>query len=285
MNCLICDEQLVSSSVLCTPCGHYYCRDCVKELVQAFTRDESLYPLRCCQQPIPTGDVVPFITLSLKKLFDTKHAEFSVLSKDRIYCCNPTCSAFLGSSIGKEQQAGVICTAMGCSTSTCPRCKEAAHPNYSDCTENKSTIALRALARTEGWQTCPRCHTLIELDLGCYHMTCRCRTQFCYLCAVPWKGCLCPQWEERRLLETAEMRVENQFGARANVMRTAAPAQFRQRVRQVVERLRENHDCDRHNWKYRPGGGRCEECHFMLPTYLLVSGFTHSILNCMFDNV
>ena len=276
MHCLICNDQLVSSLVLDTPCGHFYCRGCVRDLVQAFTRDESLYPLRCCQKPIPISAIVPFISFTLKKLFDTKNAEFSVPSNNRIYCCNPTCSTFLGSSVGREQEAGVLCSERQCSTSTCPRCKEAAHPNYPDCTMNRSTTELQALARAEGWQTCPGCHALVELDHGCYHMTCRCRAQFCYLCAVPWKSCTCPQWEENRLIATAELRVQNQFGARAVEMRAAAPAQFEQRVRRAAEILREDHHCDQHNWKYRPGGGRCEECHYMLSNFLLVSVLTHS---------
>ena len=77
-------------------------------------------------------------------------------------------------------------------------------------------------------------------------------------------------------MATAQMRIENQFGARAVQMRAAAPAQFEQRVRRAAETLRVNHDCDRHNWNYRPGGGQCEECHFRLPNFLLVSVLTHS---------
>ena len=233
-------------------------------LVDHFTKDESLFPLRCCQSPIPVSDVIPFISSALKSLFLAKHAEFSVLSKDRIYCVIPTCSTFLGSSEGLATSA-VQCPR--CRQSTCPRCKQAAH-GEEDCVVNASTIQLRALARQLGWQTCPGCHTLVELQVGCYHMTCRCRTQFCYLCAVPWKGCTCPQWEERRLLETAQLRVENELGAQA--FRNTGADALRLRVQERVRTLRQNHDCQQHSWRYRHGGGRCEECHFELPQYLLV---------------
>ena len=37
---------------------------------------------------------------------------------------------------------------------------------------------------------------MIELNHGCFHMTCRCKTQFCYRCGAQWKTCSCPQWEE-----------------------------------------------------------------------------------------
>jgi hypothetical protein len=39
----------------------------------------------------------------------------------------------------------------------------------------------------------------VELSTGCFHMTCRCKAQFCYLCAARWKSCACVQWNERRL--------------------------------------------------------------------------------------
>lgn len=45
---------------------------------------------------------------------------------------------------------------------------------------------------------------MIELTTGCFHMTCRCKTQFCYLCSSPWKTCQCPRWDEQRLVTRAE---------------------------------------------------------------------------------
>jgi len=42
-------------------------------------------------------------------------------------------------------------------------------------------------------------------------MTCRCRTEFCYLCKALWKSCRCPQWDEARLFAAAERRVDAQL--------------------------------------------------------------------------
>jgi len=271
------------SSALQTPCRHSYCQACVRNLVELFTRDESLFPLRCCQKTIPISTVVPHISSALRRVFEAKHAEFSVLSKDRIYCCNPTCSAFLGSAQGKEYQAEVLCTSSTCRTSTCPRCKQAGHPADPDCTVNRATIELRSLARAQGWQTCPGCHTIVELNVGCYHMTCRCRTEFCYLCAVPWKGCACPQWDEDRLFATAQQRVENEMGEQERVQ--IAPAALQSRVQRRVEDLRVNHHCESHSWTYRHGGGMCEECYFHLPSYLLVSSSGFRRVSRFPDNV
>jgi len=54
------------------------------------------------------------------------------------------------------------------------------------------------------------CRFFVELEVGCYHMTCRCGHEFCYLCTSRWKTCSCPQWDEGRLLQQARRQVEVQ---------------------------------------------------------------------------
>lgn len=253
-----------SNLALHASCNHYYCRDCVTSLVENFTRDETLFPLRCCKEPIPIAKVDAFITPALRALFLLKHTEFSVLSKDRVYCSSPTCSAFLGSSDGIVEP-GIICYA--CQTSTCPRCKQAEHSGE-DCAANTAIVELRAIGRTNGWQTCPGCHALVELSHGCYHMTCRCRAEFCYVCAVPWKNCACAQWDENRLLEAAQQRHVNQHGARG--VGGMAPDVWDQGLQELQDVMRNDHECDRHVWKQRPGGGSCEECNWEMRDFLKV---------------
>lgn len=253
-----------SNLALHASCNHYYCRDCVTSLVENFTRDETLFPLRCCKEPIPIAKVDAFITPALRALFLLKHTEFSVLSKDRVYCSSPTCSAFLGSSDGIVEP-GIICYA--CQTSTCPRCKQAEHSGE-DCAANTAIVELRAIGRTNGWQTCPGCHALVELSHGCYHMTCRCRAEFCYVCAVPWKNCACAQWDENRLLEAAQQRHVNQHGARG--VGGMAPDVWDQELQELQDVMRNDHECDRHVWKQRPGGGSCEECNWEMRDFLKV---------------
>ena len=186
VNCISCREYCRYSETLKTPCDHYYCRNCLVAFVEAFTHDESLFPLRCCQSPIPVAEVLPTLSLELRSLFQRKIAEFSVPTGDRLYCSNPNCSTFLGSSDGRLSISAIECP--HCLVNTCPRCKEPAHPN-----EGCGVGALQALAKCRGWQTCPGCKTVVELNLGCNHITCRCRTQFCYLCAALWKTCNCAQ--------------------------------------------------------------------------------------------
>ncbi|KAK1215573.1 hypothetical protein PQX77_021817 [Marasmius sp. AFHP31] len=199
--CVVCVDRVPSQRAFhAAACGHYYCRGCLVDLVQACTRDESLYPLRCCKQNLSLPGVFPFLDTETRTNFQIKAREFDVQPDNRLYCTNPVCSTFLGSNMGGKRT--VTCTT--CLTTVCTGCKKASH--LGECTDNEAFRQLQALAREEGWQTCPGCRRIINLHHGCFHMTCKCGTQFCYLCAAPWKSCRCPQWDEGRLIKSGRLR-------------------------------------------------------------------------------
>ena len=364
-------------------------------LVRSATLDESLFPPRCCSRPIGYGLFNALIPLDAWKAFERASQEFSVVAKDRVYCPKLTCSKFLGSSNALRRSTD--CPT--CQISVCTHCRKRAHPLRLLCEQEDETGALQGLLEQNRWQRCPNCRAVVELNQGCYHITCRCRSQFCYLCSAPWKTCDCTQWEERMLVVEAERRVaaQDQLGlvrpqpAPAAVPITANPppqymypyanstvqpegnnrltnttrvlswAQIarpspigsiaarrpftgslaqrvgnpsrhepsrergsspleyegygyssqrgtqssqprvwaaeqgssrgflshqktqersrddwhQKRVKEMMERLRTDHDCNPHVWRKRNGGGECGECHHHLPLYLLVSTFIY----------
>ncbi|KAJ7815889.1 hypothetical protein B0H14DRAFT_3745028 [Mycena olivaceomarginata] len=254
--CVICRDDLRALTSFQAPCSHFYCRQCLSNLVTSCIGDESLFPLQCCRQPLPMDGahgVYGQLDVRLRLSFGKKAVEFATVSKYRLYCPRPTCSVFLGSTA--DHLDNVVCPR--CATEVCVECKQTVHPGEV-CGESLAVQQVKALAREQHWQTCLGCAQIIDLQ---QHMTCRCRAQFCYVCAARWKTCSC--------LNTAEQRVENEMGARA---RAAAPAIFQQRVAQRIERLRYEHDCaNGHRWSRRNGRARCEECRYMLPEYLLVN--------------
>ncbi|KAG2150682.1 uncharacterized protein EDB93DRAFT_1141480 [Suillus bovinus] len=261
VECVICGDPVRRLQSFNAPCSHFYCRGCLVNLVEASTRDETLHPVRCCQQPLPVANFLPLLSLDLRSHFQDKSAEFATRPNLRIYCPNQICSKFLGSS--SDRRSEFACTS--CPTRVCSACKNRAHL-FEDCAENAQTSVVKSLASQMGWQTCPGCHAIVELWQGCYHMTCRCSTQFCYLCAAPWKTCDCRQWDDQRLLDDAERRVYNELGAQEAAAR---PEIFVDRVYERMTALEENHECLVHRWVYRRGGGCCEECHDDLRNYLM----------------
>ena len=381
-DCVICQDPIRGAEIR-APCGHYYGIDYVTDLFQSATRDETLFPPRCCRQNIPFAWVQPHLSQALVTTFQQKQVEFSTLK--RVYCSSPTCSRFLGPlSEGISRSKVYTCPAPGCERRTCAKCREQHNGDWMHaCRPDADANQVLELGRASGWARCPGCSQMIELNMGCFHMTCRCRTEFCYLCRARWKTCPCPQWDERRLLAAAEERVDAQLGVgqeqagvrplvpapvparrrvppplpprhlaparppaveirlpqpthpRSSTSLTGRPANTvstrpkegtnhelrrsrsahpafvptrtlkrtatsssllasaststskpsvvrpkcihnpdatRQRlVREMMERMRVDHDCDHGGWRYRRGGGICQSCGHHLPLYLFVS--------------
>ncbi|KAG5642661.1 hypothetical protein DXG03_002373 [Asterophora parasitica] len=107
--CMPCGDLVVGEPTLHAACGHYFCVDCIQDLVTRATTDESLFPPQCCQQPFSVAAFTPFLTTRIQADFDAKRLEFDTPAAQRIFCPNSTCSAFLGSSEGTK-------------TLTCRRC-------------------------------------------------------------------------------------------------------------------------------------------------------------------
>ncbi|KAF9242087.1 hypothetical protein BU15DRAFT_87006 [Melanogaster broomeanus] len=235
--CVICGDRVVASRSLRAPCSHRYCR------------------------AVTLAAVFKFISGTLRAQFLNKSKEFTTPSTSRVYCPKPTCSTFLGGSDGSKRNL----TCGECGAVVCSECKNDAHPGE-DCSANQAALEVKELATSSGWQTCPGCHAIVELSQGCYHITCRCSSQFCYLCSAQWKTCDCRQWDEPHLLDDAERRVLNEFGARDAELR---PEVYAQRVHHRMEELRYNHECLDHSWMFRHGSGECEQCGDFLPVFLM----------------
>ncbi|KAI0728642.1 hypothetical protein C8Q72DRAFT_367978 [Fomitopsis betulina] len=187
--CAFCREQ-INGTVVRAPCEHCWDTDWLADLFRAATTDESLFPPRCCQQPFVLKDVQHHLGKELLETFNTIAVESG--TANRVYCYRPTCSAFICPAT--ETSTPKLCPA--CLAQTCGCCKKRTHIGTPCATDDAPILAL---AEQEGWA---RCKHLVELTQGCYHITCRCRKQFCYVCAETWKNCTCPQWDEQLLLAT-----------------------------------------------------------------------------------
>lgn len=55
--CAACQEHVRFFDTARVPCSHEYCRECLQDLFRASMTDDSLFPPRCCRQPITTGSV------------------------------------------------------------------------------------------------------------------------------------------------------------------------------------------------------------------------------------
>ncbi len=161
--CAACNLDKPLSDFCQTPCGHFYCQECIQTLFELSTTDETLFPPRCCRLEIPFSSVKIYLTPALIQIFEKKSVEFQ--TSDRTYCSRQVCSTFIPPVDITGEQA----TCKQCGTQTCTICKNNAHDG--DCPQDVATQQVLEIARENGWQRCYICRRLVELDVGCNHMT------------------------------------------------------------------------------------------------------------------
>ncbi|KAK9711012.1 hypothetical protein K7432_008096 [Basidiobolus ranarum] len=219
-------------------CHHGYCTHCLSRLFRAATKDDSLLPVRCCNNVIDSN--VAHQVLSNNYLQEYLQAWLEFSTEDKLYCPTPTCSKFNEIPSRGISDGCINCKYCGCKI--CITCKNYAHVEE-DCPEDLGTKTVLDLASQQHWQRCTKCRNLVELRSGCYHITCTCGNEFCYLCGTRWKGCQCRNWDEGRLLDVAHARLE---AANPNLR----GCQLHFEINRLAVQLRDHEDCQ-HNWEHR----------------------------------
>ncbi|KAH7358386.1 IBR domain-containing protein [Plectosphaerella cucumerina] len=210
--CICCRDDFQKSSALhCLPCGHTYCGECLRFMIQQATTDESKFPPRCCTQPIPSSIIKSVVNRQEKLAFLKAVRQFSTPWEARVYCPNAACSEFIPprTKLDPKHPADVVCKK--CRTRVCLMCKRNAHAIGKDCPDDHELNEVLKIGEKSGWKRCYKCRALVELSHGCTHMTCRCKAQFCYLCGAIWNPAVgCPNFcdgdeeLERRRIEEEE---------------------------------------------------------------------------------
>ncbi|RVD81891.1 uncharacterized protein DFL_009738 [Arthrobotrys flagrans] len=203
--CNICNETYQNYAVFSLKCNHRYCVECLRDhILHAFGQPGSELP-RCCGEALPltfAGEVL--MENELDQLMDRRDAQES---SKQIPCVG--CKKDLLQGSIKDNSAYCI----GCAKFTCIHCGKGLHDGI--CPEDKDMAMLLETAKNEGWSKCGKCNHLVELTMGCFHMTCRCGHQFCYLCGVEWKNCGCPSSSEQSVLG----RIREATGKGADLLR------------------------------------------------------------------
>ena len=79
-----------------------------------------------------------------------------------------------------------------------------------ECPQDYGLDATLEFAEHEGWRRCHSCRAMVELTVGCRHVTCKCGAEFCYTCGAIWRTCDCTEVDEanrkRRIRENKEQR-------------------------------------------------------------------------------
>ncbi|MCO5608802.1 hypothetical protein L7F22_063019 [Adiantum nelumboides] len=225
--CPICLEGKKKEEIIqVSGCLHSFCVSCIVQHAEVKVQAGQV-PVRCphvsCSLTLSLSQCQSILSQKWFDLLNKRLIEVNMPEADRVYCPFPKCSALMNRkdllASNDAASSSLFLTVvtpsrcMECLRLFCVECRVPWHtsmscqqyqqlpPNLRDAQDAK----LYQLAENQKWQRCKKCRRMIELSEGCYHMTCRCGYEFCYLCGEPWKNkrqsCRCRLWDEDFLLE------------------------------------------------------------------------------------
>ncbi|KAA1473977.1 hypothetical protein DENSPDRAFT_840520 [Dentipellis sp. KUC8613] len=214
------------------PGEHGYCISCMQSYIRSrldpnddgsASADAIVFPIPCPECRLadwPNGIQDPVAERVLEdKMIDLWHYQRLLDSMPHYYCPNPKCSVRVEVD---EDQDDPQAECPACDSLLCVPCRALWHDEMT-CEEyqkipieDRSPDDLLTLQtiKAENWRRCPKCSYIIELSMGCNHVTCRCRAEFCFKCGSMWdkerQRCTsdpaCALWDEDMLLEQQERR-------------------------------------------------------------------------------
>ncbi|KAI9894851.1 MAG: hypothetical protein M1814_000071 [Vezdaea aestivalis] len=215
--CIVCVQDLKNKDLIELGCKHKYCKTCFATFVIGSMNDEQKFPPKCCQQQVPPKLVHSSLSSDQSKLYKQREKEFSIPSNARFYCPSEKCTKWIDTikyPIAKDKK-NLKCPS--CKTKVCTICRGFGHDEWQACPQDFALEATLEESSRNGWQRCPSCRTMIELSVGCRHMTCKCKAEFCYVCGAPWMTCACTEEDQyRRQQEILDRHVlDNEKNAEA----------------------------------------------------------------------
>lgn len=171
-------------------CGHRMCNSCLRRIFTMSIKDPQHMPPKCCNADhIPLKHVDHLFDDRFKILWNSKYQEYT--TKNRLYCPANGCGQWIKPANMHSLHGRKYGRCPRCKTKVCTLCNNKFHSS-GECPNDPETNRLVDMAKEKGWQRCYNCRAMVELKEGCNHMTCRCGSDFCMLCANPWKTCECP---------------------------------------------------------------------------------------------
>jgi hypothetical protein len=160
-DCIACSEAFPIHKTAKVPCGHRFCGSCMIRMFAIAIKNESSFPPKCDNKPIPLDDARRFLSDEQIKKYKEKSAEYQTEYRNRIYCHKSKCGSF----IPQEYVGAKTAKCQQCGEETCPHCKGGIHRNK-PCSEDKGHEKTLAFIKQRRWKDCPKCGRTIEREMG-----------------------------------------------------------------------------------------------------------------------
>jgi len=188
--CNVCFEEKDPSLFILLSCGHSYCRDCIKELLEFHIKEGSVEELKCpfCSVEIDKSVVLNICPDLFTRYERLKTTNYLNNQSEYSYSFCPNCNGDY--FCDKDATCG---TCPHCNFSFCPKCKKESHTG--ECGQHASLMQRkRENESSNQWivsntTPCPKCHVRVFKNEGCNHVICSiCKSEFCYRCGKLIKG-------------------------------------------------------------------------------------------------
>eukprot|EP01125_Pyxidicula_operculata_P012128 TRINITY_DN397_c2_g1_i7.p1 TRINITY_DN397_c2_g1~~TRINITY_DN397_c2_g1_i7.p1 ORF type:complete len:558 (+),score=140.50 TRINITY_DN397_c2_g1_i7:117-1790(+) len=169
-------------------CSHEYCRDCLKIYYESEINEKRL-PIKCpkCKTDVTDLD----LQLILEPKLIEKYEKFSleaVLEKNPnmfVNCLTTDCEY----KVFRDTKDSPDFKCPLCQKRYCLNCRVPYHSGF-NCEQYQEWSIENGLAddkfeefiKWKRCQKCPGCRQYVEKNKGCNHMSCRCGSEFCYVC-------------------------------------------------------------------------------------------------------
>jgi len=192
-DCAVCMDTLPEESMArIDPCGHPFCRDCVRGLIESQIESRRFPVLcpACTAGPGNDSEAIGKVTRELvldigltEEQYETwvemEMSEFLI----RLQCRRCTHTSFFDKEEFDEAK-NLTCPRTDCNYVWCKDCQQEIIPGGPEHSCDGSS-ELEHLVQEQGWKFCPTCRTPCEKISGCNFMSCispGCNSHFCYNC-------------------------------------------------------------------------------------------------------
>ncbi|KAI5474421.1 ariadne-1 [Pseudohyphozyma bogoriensis] len=230
--CDICYDDDGTKETLAMSCDHRFCKDCYSQYLTSKIMDESESRRIQCMGG-KCGVIVDEKTVELLVEGATLERYRTLLNRTYVddtsslrWCPAPNCEYAIECSVPSRSLDTIIpsveCT---CGNAFCFGCGE---QNHEPCC---CPIVKRWLKKcaddseTSNWisantKECTKCHSTIEKNGGCNHMTCKkCKWEFCWVCMGPWSEHGTSWYNCARYEEKGDKNLDAQSKSRASLER------------------------------------------------------------------